>query len=142
MPGLVRAHPDPRAVTRCRSPRLARVGGWSDLAWLIPSAGSDRLILATCSLSTSVLVCAYRLQRRDQIMCQSVLATTQTATPLVKLQTQSTARPVGWFEHLANGDETELDVDQPYQATVKTLDEERVIFDLINFGGVPQGETD
>ena len=68
MPGLVRSHPDLRAVTRCRSPRLARVGGWSDLAWLIPSAGSDQLILATCSLSTSVLVCVYKPQRRDQTM--------------------------------------------------------------------------
>ena len=28
------------------------------------------------------------------------------------------------------------------EAKVRTLDAERMIFDLINFGGVPQGETD
>jgi len=44
-----------------------------------------------------------------------VSATMQTTAPLVELRTQSTARPIGWFEHLADGDETELDVNQPYQ---------------------------
>jgi len=44
-----------------------------------------------------------------------VSATMQTTTPLVELRTQSTARPLSWFEHLADGDETELDVNQPYQ---------------------------
>ena len=34
-------------------------------------------------------------------MRQSVSATMQTATPLVELRTQSMARALSWFEHLA-----------------------------------------
>ena len=72
-------------------------------------------------------------------MCQSVSATMQTATPLVKLQTQSMARALSWFEQLADGDESELDVGQPYQRGDVWDDNRRRLLIRSLMQGVPIG---
>lgn len=68
-----------------------------------------------------------------------VSATMQTSEPLVELRTQSTARPLGWFEQLADGDETELDVDQPYQRDDVWDDNRRRLLIRSLIQGIPIG---
>ena len=72
-------------------------------------------------------------------MRQSVSATMQTATPLVELRTQSMARALSWFEHIADGDESELDVDQPYQRGDVWDDNRRRLLIRSLMQGVPIG---
>jgi len=68
-----------------------------------------------------------------------VSATLQTTAPLVELRTQSTARALSWFEQLADGDETELDVNQPYQRGHVWDDNRRRLLIRSLMQGVPIG---
>ena len=68
-----------------------------------------------------------------------VSATLQTTEPLVELRTQSTARALSWFEQLADGDETELDVDPPYQRGDVWDDNRRRLLIRSLMQGVPIG---
>jgi len=68
-----------------------------------------------------------------------VSATLQTTEPLVELRTQSTARALSWFEHLAEGGESELDVDQPYQRDDVWDDNRRRLLIRSLIQGVPIG---
>jgi len=68
-----------------------------------------------------------------------VSATLQTTAPLVELRTQSTARALGWFEQLADGGESELDVDQPYQRGDVWDDNRRRLLIRSLIQGVPIG---
>ena len=63
----------------------------------------------------------------------------QTIEPLVELRTRQTARPLSWFEHLADGDESELDVDQPYQRGDVWDDNRRRLLIRSLMQGVPIG---
>ena len=63
----------------------------------------------------------------------------QTIEPLVELRTRQTARPLSWFEQLADGDETELDVDQPYQRGDVWSDDRRRLLIRSLIQGVPIG---
>jgi hypothetical protein len=63
----------------------------------------------------------------------------QTIEPLVELRTRQTARPLSWFEQLADGDESELDVDQPYQRGDVWDDDRRRLLIRSLMQGVPIG---
>lgn len=66
-------------------------------------------------------------------------ATLQTASPIVELQVEHTARALGWFKMLIAGDETELDIDQPYQRGDVWGDQRRRLLILSLMQGVPIG---
>lgn len=65
--------------------------------------------------------------------------TLQTAEPLTELRTENTARPIQWFEMIADGDETDLDIYQPYQRGNVWGDDRRRLLIRSLMLGVPIG---
>lgn len=72
-------------------------------------------------------------------MSTATTFTLQTTSPLVELRANQTARAIGWFEQLADGDETELDIDQPYQRGHVWSDDRRRLLIRSLIQGIPMG---
>lgn len=67
------------------------------------------------------------------------MSTLQTAEPLAELRTETSGRALMWFERLADGGETELDIDQPYQrGDVWGVERRRLLIRSLMLG-VPTG---
>lgn len=66
-------------------------------------------------------------------------STLQTAAPIAELQVEHTARALDWFKMLAEGDLTELDMDQPYQRGDVWGTRRRQLLILSLMQGVPIG---
>lgn len=64
----------------------------------------------------------------------------QTNSPLAELRAEHTARPLGWFEQLlCSEDDTELDIDQPYQRGHVWGDHRRRLLIKSFMQGIPVG---